>query len=127
MLPSDQRFLPSRAPFPHCRNLVDHPGERRYPPLMADSTRREPATGTDDETSRIHQLEEECRRLSERAEQADRELRSAKAEVEVKGEYVTAVEAELEETLAFLRTKTAYIESLPWIRLKIWFNGMRRR
>jgi chromosome segregation ATPase len=94
---------------------------------MADSTHREPATGTDDATSRIHQLEEECRRLSERAEQADRELRSAKAEVEVKDEYVTSVEAELEETLAFLRIKTAYIESLPWIRLKIWFNGQRRR
>jgi chromosome segregation ATPase len=94
---------------------------------MADSTHREPATGTDDTTRRIHQLEEKCRTLSERAEQADRELRSAKAEVEVKNEYAASVEAELEEALAFLRTKTAYIESLPWIRLKVWFNGLRRR
>jgi hypothetical protein len=94
---------------------------------MADSPRREPAAGSDDAAGRILQLEEECRTLSERAEQADRELRSAKAEVEVKDEYAVSVEAELEETLAFLRTKTAYIESLPWIRLKVWFNGLRRR
>ena len=97
---------------------------------MTDAAEREPTAGGDDEDddpSRIHRLEVERGTLSERAAQAERELRSAKAEIEVKDEYVASLEAELEETLTFLRDKTAYIESLPSVRLKVWMKSMLRR
>jgi predicted nucleic acid-binding Zn-ribbon protein len=94
---------------------------------MADAVHREPATGIDDGSRRTQQLEAEIRMLTERAAQAERELRAAKAEVEVKDEYVTSLEAELDETLVFLRAKTAYIESRPSVRLKLWVKGLRHR
>ncbi len=94
---------------------------------MADAAPSGPGTGTDDASHQLHRLEEERRALTERVAQADRELRSAKAELSVKDDYVSAVESELEETLGFLQAKTAYIESLPWVRLKMWLKGLRRR
>ena len=41
----------------------------------------------------------------------------------MKDEYVTSLEAELDETLSFLRAKTVYIESRPSVRLKIVAEG----
>ena len=94
---------------------------------MVDAAHREPASGGDGGSRRIHRLEAENRALTERAAQTERELRAAKAEVDVKDEYVTSLESELDETLAFLRAKTAYIESRPSVRLKLWATGLWRR
>ncbi|MGH3578596.1 MAG: hypothetical protein ACRDU0_13710 [Mycobacterium sp.] len=85
---------------------------------MTDAAQKESAAGSDEALARLRRLE---------ADQAERELRSAKAEIEVKDEYVTSLEAELEETLAFLRDKTAYIESLPSVRLKVWVRNRFHR
>jgi chromosome segregation ATPase len=94
---------------------------------MAEAAQGEPATGIDGGSKRIHQLEAERQSLAARVEQVERELRAAKAELEVKDEYVTSLESELDETLAFLRAKTAYIESRPSVRLKLWAKRLRRR
>ncbi len=94
---------------------------------MATAGPKEPATGTGDSSASVHRTEQDRGALAERAEQADRELRSAKAELDVRNDYVAALESELEETLAFLRVKTAYIESLPWVRLRVWLKGLRSR
>lgn len=45
--------------------------------------------------------------------QLERELRQAKAEVRVKDEYIEFLEADLDE-------RSAYLESLPSVRLKTW-------
>jgi chromosome segregation ATPase len=94
---------------------------------MADAAQSEPSTDIDDASSRIHRLEAEHRALAARVAQSERELRAAKAEIAVKNEYVTSLESELDETLTFLRAKTAYIESLPSVRLKLWVKRLRRR
>ncbi len=68
------------------------------------------------------------------AEQLLRELRFAKAEIEVKEEYIVAKDqyiatlesgSDLEATLDILRAKTAYIESLPSVRMKVWIQGVQ--
>jgi predicted metal-binding transcription factor (methanogenesis marker protein 9) len=102
------------------------------------------ATGADGEVndardaalSRIDELEQECLKLTEWAEQMRRELRFAKADIEVKEEYIASKDeyiaslesgSDLEATLEMLRAKTAYIESLPSVRLKVWIQGVQRR
>lgn len=98
--------------------------------MMTDAAGREPALELDEAWGRIRQLEEERRALSEQAGQGERELRSAKADIAVKEEYIASLEAQLEKALALvpvLDAKTAYIESLPSVRLKMWLKGMRRR
>jgi len=94
---------------------------------MTDAAKREPAAGSDHGPTGIRRIDVERGTPSEQAAQAERELRSARAEIEVKDEYVASLEAELEETLAFLRDKTAYIESLPSVRLKVWMKSLLRR
>ncbi|MGO8870312.1 MAG: hypothetical protein ACLQPH_02730 [Acidimicrobiales bacterium] len=76
---------------------------------------------------RTQRLEEECRTLGEQVAQVRRELRFAKADIEVKDEYISSLEAqsELEAALVMLRTKTAYIESLPSVRFKAWLYRLR--
>ena len=118
--PSSSRCTTRRYP-------VDHPGEHGYPPWMTDAAKGAPAESGREALSRIRRLEVEQGTPSGRAAQAERELRSAKAEIEVKDEYVTSLEAELEATLAFLRDKTAYIESLPSVRLKAWMKSLVHR
>ncbi len=124
---SGGRAPPSPGRWTGRRRPVHPPVEHRYSPRMADAAKREPAAGSGGGPTRIPRLEVERGAPSVQASQTERELRAAKAEIEVKDAYVASLEAELEETLAFLRDKTAYIESLPSVRLKAWMKSLLRR
>ena len=94
---------------------------------MTDAAKKKPEADSDEALRRTRRLELEQGTPSARAAQAERELRAAKAEIEVKDEFASSLEAELEETLGFLRNKTEYIESLPSVRLKVWVKGLLHR
>jgi chromosome segregation ATPase len=83
-----------------------------------------------DGPDRLDPREEECRSLSGRLAQAERELRALRAQLEVKDEYIATFEEEMAlvreqraETLEHLRSKTSYIGSLPSVRLKVWLHS----
>jgi chromosome segregation ATPase len=101
---------------------------------MGEGARRKGPVTVSAGPDRIAELEEECRELSARLAQLQRELHFAQADIEVKAEYIATFESEittledrLEEALGHLRTKTAYIESLPSVRLKAWVGGLLAR
>jgi chromosome segregation ATPase len=69
--------------------------------------------------ARIRKPEGDIEAHSERADQAERELQAAKADIAVKDEYIASLEEELD-------AKSARIDSFPQVRLKVWLAGLRR-
>jgi septal ring factor EnvC (AmiA/AmiB activator) len=76
-------------------------------------------SGSTDEKARarIRQLEDDLATLAEQAAQIERELRSAKADVSVKDEYISALENELKGESG----------SRPHLRPKAWLARWWRR
>ncbi len=62
---------------------------------------------------RLERLERERSTLAAESAQQERELRHAKADVTVKDEYISTLEAQLE-------ARSRYISSLPSVRFKKW-------
>jgi GT2 family glycosyltransferase len=98
--------------------------DRRAQPVN-DQAGTEPTPRPDQNPSSIHQPDEVGLTLSDQDAQTLRELRFAKADIEVKNEYIISLEARPVETIAFLRAKVAAFGSLVAIWLKVRMSDFR--
>ena len=83
--------------------------------------------GSNEISSPVLRIDEVVTAPSEVDAQALRELRFAKADIEVKNEYIVTLEARPVETVAFLRAKTASFASIVANWMKVRMGSFRSR